>query len=237
MNEKKSVDKPSLPSVARIFPNKPKEMNIKEMKMIYTHAVIDFIIDKCQPFNIVESPGFSNLFCTFHKDSEQITNVSRNRVREEIFSLGSLAIKATQLEVGKHKGLWTTDHWTGCDDATYNTTTFHYIKDHWSLLCVIVDFKVFHGTTSGEAIYNDQVKVLEGYTTRSNAVIGITDTTGSMGVLGQYLHNNGMQHAYCTDHVLHCNAILAFNSEYQTALNNQFLADCLPNIFCAVLYR
>ena len=115
MNEKKAVDEPSLPSVARIFPKKPKEMNIKEMEMMYTHAVTNFIIDECQPFNIVESSGFRNLFCTFHKEQDQITNVSRNQVREEIFSLGGLAIKATQLEVGAHKGLWTTDQWTGCD--------------------------------------------------------------------------------------------------------------------------
>ena len=63
---------------------------------------------------------------------------------------------------------------------------------------IIVDFKVFHGTTSGEAIYNDQAEVLAGYTTKCNLVIGITDTTGSMGVLGKHLRDNGMEHAYCT---------------------------------------
>jgi hypothetical protein len=90
MNEKKAVDEPSLPSVARIFPKKPKEMNNKEMKMMYTHAVTNFIIDECQPFNIIESPEFHNLFCTFHKDADQITNVSRNRVREELFCISSV---------------------------------------------------------------------------------------------------------------------------------------------------
>ena len=97
--------------------------------------------------------------------------------------------------------------------ATYTTTTFHYIKNQ-SLRNIIVDFKVFHGTTSGEAIYNNQAQVLAGYTTKCNLVIRIKDTTGSMGVLGQYLRYNGMQHAYCTDHNLHCNAVLAFNGEY-----------------------
>jgi len=82
---------------------------------------------------------------------------------------------------------------------------------------IIVDFKVFHGTTSGEAIYNDQANVLAGYTTKCNLVIGITDTTGSMGVLGKHLRDNGMEHAYCTDHNLHCNAVLAFNGEHQSS--------------------
>ena len=63
------------------------------------------------------------------------------------------------------------------------TTTFHYIKQ-WSLCNIIVDFKVFHGTTSGEAIYKDQAAMLVEYRTKENIVIGITDTTGSMGVLG-----------------------------------------------------
>jgi len=82
---------------------------------------------------------------------------------------------------------------------------------------IIADFKVFHGTTSGEAIYNDQANVLAGYTTKCNLVIGITDTTGSMGVLGKHLRDNGMEHAYCTDHNLHCNAVLAFNGEHQSS--------------------
>ena len=144
-------------------------------------------------------------------------------MREEIMSLGGLAIKATKPEVEKHKGSWTTDHWTGMDDATYTTTTFHFIDKDWQLQSQLVDFKVFHGTTTGEAIYNDQVKVLEKFTTKKNVVIGITDTAGNMGVLGQYLRRNGMEHGYCTDHVLHLVASKAFSSEYQTALDNQFL--------------
>jgi hypothetical protein len=102
------------------------------------------------------------------------------------------------------------------------------------LRSIIVDFKVFHGNTSGEAIYNDQVQVLAGYTTKCNLVIGIMDTTGSMGVLGQYLRDNGMQHAYCTDHNLHCNAVLFFNGEYNKLMSVTFLADCQSNIFSVI---
>jgi hypothetical protein len=58
--------------------------------------------------------------------------------------------------------------------------------------------------------------MLAEYTMKENIVIGITNTTGSVGVLGQHLRNNGMEHAYCTDINLHCNAILAFAGEYQT---------------------
>jgi hypothetical protein len=98
----------------------------------------------------------------------------------------------------------------------HTTTTFHYIKN-WSLRNIIVDFKIFHGMTSGEAIYNDQAQVLVGYTTKCNLVISFTNATGSMGVLGHHLHDSGMQHAYCTDHNLHCNAVLAFNGVNQAS--------------------
>jgi hypothetical protein len=156
------------------------------------------------------------LFRPFHKEADKITDVPPNRVREEIFSLRALAKRATKLEVGAQKGSWTTNHWTGCNDTTYTTTTFHYIKN-WSLRNIIVDFKVFHGTTSGEAIYNDQAQVLVGCTTKCKHVISIMDTTGSMGNLRHHLRDNGMQHAYYTDHNLHCNAVLAFNGEHQAS--------------------
>jgi hypothetical protein len=71
------------------------------------------------------------------------------------------------------------------------------------------------------------VQVLAGYTTKYSIVIGITDTTCSMGVLGPFLQDNEMLHAYCTDHNLNCNAVLAFNGEYNKChVNSQFVADC-----------
>ena len=173
------------------------------------NAITNWVVAKCMPFTVVESPEFRAMFRPFHQKADEITTISADRVREEIFKLGSLAKEATAIEVDVNKGSWTSDHWTGRDGFTYTTTTFHHVKN-WQIKSIMIDFKVFHGTTTGKAIYNDQLKVLQDYTTKENLVIGITDTTASMGVLGQYLQKNGMQHAYCTDHNLQCNAILAF---------------------------
>ena len=220
MNERSVVsmrkDTEGTPSVASIFQKKGKDKSVADIKMEYLHAVTNFIIAESHAFTSAASFEFRSLFRPFHKDADKITNVTPHKIREQVFSLGALAKRATKLEAGQQRGSWTTDHWTGCDDATYTTTTFHYIKN-WEMRSIIVDFKVFHGTTSGEAIYNDQAKVLAGYTTKCNLVIGITDTTGSMGVLGKHLRDNGMEHAYCTDHNLHCNAVLAFNGEHQSS--------------------
>ena len=44
--------------------------------------------------------------------------------------------------------------------------------------------------------------------------MGVTDTTGNMGKLGEYLRDHGYEHAYCTDHNFHRNALLAFLGEF-----------------------
>jgi hypothetical protein len=78
-----------------------------------------------------------------------------------------------------------------------------------------LDFKVFKGSTTGEIIYADIKAVLEkvkGETVMMlEDTIGITDTTGNMGVIRRFLHENGHEHAYCTDHNFNLNAKLEFD--------------------------
>ena len=84
---------------------------------------------------------------------------------------------------------------------------------------VCIDFKVFQGRTTGENIYDDIMTVLARFVSEGQApdlvqdTIGITDTTGNMGKLGKFLRDNGHEHAYCTDHVFHLTAILAFSGK------------------------
>jgi hypothetical protein len=130
--------------------------------------------------------------------------------------LGRLAKAATDIEMTDREMSWTTDHWSGPNDQTYSTLTSHWIDELWEMESCVLDFKVFKGTTTGEAIYNDIVSVLERFRQLSTIILdylGVTDTTGSMGVLGQYCRDNGRRHAYCADHNFHRNAILAFNRE------------------------
>jgi hypothetical protein len=97
---------------------------MNDIQTEYVHAVTYFIIAELQPLTIVASPEFQGLFRPFHKDANKITEVSSHRVREEIFTLGLIAKKATKLEGDVHKGSWTTDHWTRCDDATTRPPLF-----------------------------------------------------------------------------------------------------------------
>jgi hypothetical protein len=127
--------------------------------------------------------------------------------------LGKYAEDAIQLELKGKRLAWTSDHWIGPNDETYTTVTAHYISDTWRIKSACLDCKVFHGSTSGANIYEDIMLVLAIYNGKTMMVmdtVGVTDTTRNMGKLGQFLCDNGHEHAYCTDHSFHLNAKLAF---------------------------
>jgi hypothetical protein len=53
-----------------------------------------------------------------------------------------------------------------------------------------LDFKVFHGSTSGANIYENIMSVLAKYNDKTMMVmdtVGVTDTTGNMGKLGFFV--------------------------------------------------
>jgi hypothetical protein len=148
--------------------------------------------------------------------------------------MGDYGMEATKREVHNHNIAWTTDHWTGADKATYTTITAHLIDEKaWSLRFAVLDFKIIEGSTTGERIYEDVMAVLQKYQGETQDTIefntiGIMDTTGNMGKLGKYLHDNGKEHGYCTDHNLHLGALLAFDPEYD-------LCALLHCFFCCVI--
>jgi len=193
---------------------KPKEKTRDQLKIEYINASTNWVAATCQPLNVVEQDSFRNMFRPFHPDAPEITNITSDTVRKNIFHLGKLAERATLTEVGKYKVSWTTDHWTGKDGATYQTITCHYIDEEWNLQRCMIDFKVFEGSTTGERIYNDCINVLRKYfTSDENIKLSVTDTTGSMGVLGRHLRANNLEHCYCTDHSLQRNALIAFEGK------------------------
>ena len=99
------------------------------------------------------------VFDGFHDEADNITSRANPKtLRENVRQYSVLAKAATKMEMRKHKGSITTDHWAGPDDLSYTVTTFHYIED-FKLKSMVIDFKVFKGSTTGERIFDDQ-KVL-----------------------------------------------------------------------------
>ena len=132
--------------------------------------------------------------------------------------MGLIAEEAVLAEIRDKRVSYTSDHWTGPNDETYTTVTAHYIDTNvWEMKSMCLDFKVFSGRTTGENIYNDIQGVLQKFIRGEfnfvQDTIGITDTTGNMGKLGLFLREAGHEHAYCTDHVFHLTASLAFSGK------------------------
>ena len=141
---------------------------------------------------------------------ESGVNVS---VYENICLYGKITKIATKLDMRKHKGAWTGDHWISWKNKTYLCTTFHYIDD-WMKINRLIDFQIFYGSTNGVILYQHPKKILELDSQEPAFVfIGIVDTVGSMGVLTQEYCSEGHKAGYCTEHNFHLNAILAFKGE------------------------
>jgi hypothetical protein len=200
--------------ITSIFQPQEKQwyLGIGDAKELFKTAVASWMIDKGIPFFMVEEIEPLN------KKVPEIVNVDCKSICKVVMRHGRLAKEAKQIEMEGQEVAWTTDHCAGPNDQTYSTVTAHFISANWSHVSCILDIKVLKGITTGEAVYNDITQVLQKFQGNRTTVIldsiGITNTTGNMGKLGQYCRENGRRHGYCTNHNFHCNAILAFNGEY-----------------------
>ena len=210
-------------SIVAHYKAKPKQVSVEDSKKLFSIAAAAFAIKEAVPFSMFARPAFRKLFTVVNKNASQIVNIGPERVRDQVMKFGLIAERATRLELNGVKIAWTTDHWTSPNDQSFTTLTAHYIDNIWQMRSACLDFKVFHGTTTGDKIYEDVKSVLARYKSETIMLvedkivdtivdtIGITDTTGNMGVLGRKLRENGQEHAYCTDHNFHLNAKLAFD--------------------------
>ena len=193
------------------------EDTLEQKKKTFLASVLYYSYTRSICFSEFEDSAFRGLFEPFHRDAKAIVKAAnRQSIRSGILQLGEIAKQCTVIEQSKHKGAITSDHWTGPNNETYTTTTYHYIED-WKLKRFLVDFKAYKGRATGEAVFQDQKKVLKlDEEDRSPfCFFACTDTTGSMGTLGAYYRENGIEHGYCVDHNLHRNAIHAFQGESQ----------------------
>ena len=189
----------------------------KEMKQLFTVAAATCAATNGLPLDLFTRPSFRNMFGAISRTADRVVNISSICLRKEMLTLGLIVEDAVRAELQGKRVSYTSDHWTGPNDETYTTVTAHFIDtDAWEMRSLCIDFKVFSGRTTGDNIYNDIQAVLKKFMGASDFVqdtIGITDTTGNMGKLGKFLRESGHEHAYCTDHVFHLTASLAFGGK------------------------
>ena len=133
-----------------------------QRKVHFLACCLNYTWTRAVPHSHFEDPSFRALFDPFHRLARSIVTVAnRPSIRSEILELGEFAKTATTIERKRHMGAVTTDHWTGPGQAaqTYSVTTYRYICC-WKICLFPPDFKVSEGTTSGEAVFEDQREVL-----------------------------------------------------------------------------
>ena len=106
-------------------------------------------------FTIFAEPAFPVLFQLFSRDADVIVKTAKAvSNRDGLSELGEITKACTKIEMRKHKGADTTNHWTSRACNNYTTTMFHYIEQ-WSLKEMLLDFKIHEGSTRGAAVFED----------------------------------------------------------------------------------
>ena len=96
------------------------------------------------------------MFVPFHVEVKTILkSTDWKRMREHVRKLRQITKDTTFMEVQQHKGSWTCDYWTGPNNKTYTVTTIYYIIDDCVMISIMLDFKIYHGSTIVELIYAD----------------------------------------------------------------------------------
>ena len=89
--------------ITNAFPVREKEkfLGIKETKGLYKTAAATLAIEEAVPFKfkLFNSEYFRACFRPFNKKADQVTNVNRKNIREEMMTMGRLAKAATKIEV------------------------------------------------------------------------------------------------------------------------------------------
>ena len=89
------------------------------IQKIFKARATYWAIDQYQPFQAFNKDSFRNMFEPLHTDWKKIVATANAKsVRESVYRLGKLAKDATSIEMVRHKGSWTADHWTGPDKQT-----------------------------------------------------------------------------------------------------------------------
>jgi hypothetical protein len=197
-------------TLRQFFQPAPKGQSDDERKKRFEEACIAWVIEESQPLSVVSKPSFRRMINQTDKKANKLFLVTAEKVRDGILKLGKIAKEATKQELKLHKFAITTDHWTGPNDETYTVLTGHYITRDWMYTSCIMDFKVWEGRTTGERMAADVREVFDSFHATNNVIMATTDTTGNMITFGSYLETIGIQHAFCVDHNLHRNALIAF---------------------------
>ena len=196
----------------------------KQMRMMFKERVAVWTMMTCMPFTACEDKYFRAMFEPLSADAPDVVKSANHvSIRDTVDMYGVLAKRATELEIMKYKWAATTDHWTPPgNDVTYTCNTLHAITDKWTKINILQDFQVFEGSTSGENIFKYQNARWKLNSDNPSVFYVTVDTTGNMGTFTQLCRNHGTEAGYCTEHVFHLNALIAFEGKCKFLYSCQY---------------
>ena len=174
-----------------------------------------FIIDCNLPFQTVEEESFREMIQSHNPHAKVMSN---KKVKNIVIGLES-AMRATFAE--SMRGLavcCTLDHWTSKAHQNYTGMTAHFIDDNWKLNNLTLGIFLHEGGTDADELEIEFLDLcMNSVNLNASKIFAITtDTTGNMNSFGRKLERRGMNHVYCTDHLLQLTCKLCYSNVTDT---------------------
>ena len=131
-------------SINRFYPLQQKDhfIGIKEIKKQFKVAVTSWVVQEAVPISVVETPSWHNMSQPLKK------SINNDKCKQTYNLERSDDNRKVCIESNRNQHDWT---WSGLDCRS--SVTSHFINDNRTLESCCLDFKVFTGTTSSDAIY------------------------------------------------------------------------------------
>ncbi|KAL0217650.1 hypothetical protein RCL1_008230 [Eukaryota sp. TZLM3-RCL] len=200
---------PRLQPLAGALKDAPIARNLsKKQQRILLSLIIRFVILKCLPLKIVESPKLLHIL----KFLNSFVKLSKRNTARKIIVRSCKIIEDKVLPTvanNNSKVSLTTDSWTSLDTKSFIAVTVHFIDENSSAKSLVLDIKRFPHPHTGRVIADTLMEILTRHNVKN--LLSVTSNNGANMLSGlvllgaQYNHycNNELLSRRCLAHVFH----------------------------------
>ena len=186
-------------SVKKFF----KPLNIKQAPLDF---VIDWVINQCLPFSIVDTDDFRNMVQALGGSLDEVPQRKKLRAAiEKKWGEAKNKLK-TELNNVKSKLALTTDVWTSLQQKSYAVVTIHFMGPTGAIHHTLLDFFEMPHPHTGTDLNNVVQLVISNYNLENRIVSITTDNAsnnvGAMDDMKAIAVTKDVVHIRCAPHVL-----------------------------------
>ena len=187
-----------------------------------------WVVMRSEPFSHVEDEHFRDILDLFDSN---VPVFAAETIKNNIVSL-SLKFKVILKDDLKTETMsLTTDHWTSPDGRSYCALTAHWIDSKFDLKSIVLGIFLYNleDSRSKSLLQDFLIQIFNEFGFEElNVFSCVSDTTASVNKFGMMLIGLGIDHIYCTDHVIQLTAILAFDDKQYVLCDDDEELDDLP---------